>query len=220
MDAELAMRAELKKEIAKYGTPQQYEACTSNAAMSPEGQKIMAEMTNVPANATAEEAQRHMAKMAAEMEALVKRACPRNPSYWNDVTKRERLEEIRRKAAEIAFGAPAAARVNPDGRELGGLLFEALPEDPAAAEQDTIVDPKDAKKLSLEWYARMVERLAAYCDYMTERPTGANAQMLSVDGLKFPGNGKDVYWVFTAKECILLVDFDCKAFLKKYAELI
>lgn len=218
MDAELAMRAEFRKEMAKYGTKEQYEACTANASMSPEGQKIMAAMTNVPANATAEEAQRHMAKMSAEMEALVNRACPLNPSYWNDVTKRERLEEIRSKAAEIAFPPSTTSSTNPDGSEPRGLLFLVLPEDPAPSAPDTIVSLDEAKKLSLDQYTRMIERLVAYCEYMKNRPR-ADPKMESRDGLRFPGNGTNVYWVFTAEEMAMLTKFDCVEFFRKYAEL-
>jgi hypothetical protein len=39
------------------------------------------------------------------------------------------------------------------------------------------------------------------------------------EGLKFPGTGKDVFWVYTAREIRLLTSLDCDKFLKKWDDL-
>ncbi len=99
MDRELALQAEFRKELAKYPTVQEYEACKAKAAMSPEGQKLAGAIGNMPENTTPEQFQKIMQKIGADMEQLVKKECPLNPADWSDDKRRTRMIEIHQKAS-------------------------------------------------------------------------------------------------------------------------
>ena len=183
MANERSMQDEFRKELAKYPTREQYAECQSKAATSPEGQKIMAVMGNMPATMTPEEHQRIMTKMGTDMEALIKKKCPLNPDDWQDHKKRERLVEIHRKAS-APFDTIGVKGVSGDG----------------------------VSELSARRNDILTERIVAYC----EAKNGGIDVSGDADGLKFPGTGKDIYWVYTAEELKVLATIDCDKFLEEH----
>jgi len=177
MDAERAQQDEFRKELAKYPTPEQYSECQSRAGTSAEGQKIASVLVNLPENSSAEDAQRAMAKMSADMEALLKRACPLDPNDWNDYKRNERLVAIHAKAS-AAFDTISASG--------GGSAAEG------------VTQRSDV----------MIERIVRYCEAKKEGLDVSGGP----DGLKFPGDGRNIYWVYTAEE--LAVQFTPAATVK------
>jgi hypothetical protein len=64
-------------------------------------------------------------------------------------------------------------------------------------------------------YSQMIERLGKYCELkktidVTPKP----------GGLKYAGDGQNIYWVWSEDELTELQKFDCEAFFKKYAKLL
>ena len=220
LEAEQQMRAEFRKELARYPTREAYGLCTSNASSSPEMMNILA-ANAAPENASPAVVQRAMEKMAAELAAHIQKTCPLDPGVWTDASKRMQLERFRLKAAQIAFPLPPTSS-SPNGGhpDVGNLLYEVAPSDDAgAALSDTIVsvyNPTERENLTLSQYNTMIERIAAYCDHAFQNPDDRGS---FTEGLKFPGTGKDVYWVYTGREIRLLASIDCDKFLKKWDEL-
>lgn len=186
MSAERAMQDEFRKELAKYPTREQYADCQQKAALTPEAQKIVAAIGNVPEGASAEEAQRAMTKMATEMEALVKKSCPLNPEDWADYKRRQKLVEIHLKAS-APFDTIGFRGVSGDG---GG-------------------------EMSVRRNDIITERIVAYCE---AKAAGVDVSGDS-DGLKIPGTGRDIYWVYTAEELKVLATIDCDKFLAEHRAL-
>jgi hypothetical protein len=186
MATERSMQDEFRRELAKYPTREQYAECQQKAAISPEGQKIVAVMGNMPENATPEEHQRIITKMGTDMEALVKKLCPLNPDDWQDYKKRERVVAIHRKASS-PFDTIGVRGVSGDG----------------------------VSELSARRNDILTERIVAYCE---AKKAGADVSG-DADGLKIPGTGRDIYWVYTAEELKVLATIDCDKFLAEHRAL-
>jgi len=60
--------------------------------------------------------------------------------------------------------------------------------------------------------AEVIERILKYCDLKKTMDMSPKT-----GGIKIPGEGKDIYWVFMQSELVTLENFDCAAFRKKYA---
>lgn len=61
-------------------------------------------------------------------------------------------------------------------------------------------------------FGEMIERILQYCKLkkaMDVRP--------KTGGVKAPGEGQDIYWIYTESELKALQKFDCEGFKKKYA---
>jgi hypothetical protein len=99
LQAEIRMREEFRKELAAMKTQEQYNACTQEAAQSPEAQKISMRILELPENATQEQMMDLMAKNGKELEALTLKRCGPDVRQFNDTWRAKRLEEIQRKAA-------------------------------------------------------------------------------------------------------------------------
>jgi hypothetical protein len=234
MDAELAMQKDFQKELAKYPTQKQYEDCKARVATTPEGQKIMNAMSTVPDNASTEQLQAVIQKIGTEMEALQKKQCPLDPYDWNDSRRSERMREIRTKAAARArLTKPVAQSATPDGTARLALRFEvALEEAWMLAGVDTIQDTliritgvpggttddsviPGEPGLTEHEYSVMIERLVKFCEIKKSVDTRPKS-----GGLKYPGSGSGIFWVWTEEELRTLATFDCAAFEKKYKDLL
>ena len=102
--AEIRLQGELMKELAAMKTPEQYNACKGEVAASPEAQKYVMRLGEIPENATAEQMQNMMLQMGKELEALTLKRCGPDVAQFNDSWRYKRLQEIRRQA--IAEGGP------------------------------------------------------------------------------------------------------------------
>ena len=64
-------------------------------------------------------------------------------------------------------------------------------------------------------FAEMIERILKYCELKKTMDVGPKT-----GGIKTPGVGKDIYWVYTESELKTLQKLDCAGFRKKYANLL
>lgn len=195
VDAETAMLADFEKVLAKYPTRQQYDQCTSNAMQTPEGQKAAAPLLNIPSNATREQVEAITIKINTDVDAVQKKHCPYNPDDWTDYKRSERMKRIHAKAASMARAKP----------------YDALPE----TVNDTLLVIRGVGGFSDHQYEVMIERLVEYCALKKEMDVSPRK-----GGVKAPGVGKDIYWVYTEAELTTLKSFDCVAFAKKYKSVI
>ena len=76
---------------------EQYRACQSQVAASPEYMKISERVLELPENAKQEDMQKLMADMAKQTDALMLKTCGAQP--LSDGQRATRLEEIQRKGA-------------------------------------------------------------------------------------------------------------------------
>lgn len=182
LQMEIDLQAALKKEIARYGTHDQYEACKVRVAQSPEGKKAMSPMYNPPKNVTAEEYMKIQMKVSADMDSLTNKGCPLNPSYWSPSRIDASLDSIREKGA-------------------GSLTIDA------------------------QLYSIALERIERLCEYKGFGSGGVAATSVdtlpkkdtlknprSAAPLKFPGIGRDIYWMYTANEVDVITSPRCKRY--------
>jgi hypothetical protein len=179
LKTEIALREAFRAEVAKYPTREQYNKCQQDMAMSPESQKLLA-LLEVPEKATAEQMQAATKKFAEEGAALLKKKCPLDPEDVSDYAKQKRLGEIEGQAAA------AAARKRGGGGHSSGGPF--LSDDSPGVQQD------DKERLQYSWAKERVLVLCAAVRDPQKRRDGA------INGLRIPGTGVKIFWVFTAEE--------------------
>jgi hypothetical protein len=208
LDAEHALIKDYEKQLTKFPTEQQFEACRVKAAQTSEGQRLMNPGNFIKEGMKPDELQAAMMKMSTESDAYYQKACPLKPV--TDYEKSERMKQIRTKAASLATAPSTSATGGPSR-----LLFEVNPFDlPLKADSDSVkvlgtggLDDND--------FGEMIERILKYCELkatMDVKPKPG--------GLKVPGVGRDIYWVYTESELVTLQKFDCAAFKKKYNDLL
>lgn len=180
LDAEHALIKDYEKELTKYPTPAQFQACQVKAASTPEGQRLMNPGNFIKEGMKPDQLQAAMMRMSTESDAYYKKACPLKPV--TDYEKSERMRQIRTKAASM------------DGDSVKILGTGGLSE----------LD-----------FGEMIERILYYCSLKTRMDVKPRP-----GGLKTPGTGKDIYWVYTESELVYLQKFDCAAFKKKYADVL
>ncbi len=201
LDAEAVMLKDLEKEIAAYPTREAIQACKVKASQTPEGQRLMNLGNFVKAGMTAEQTQAGMMKMSSESDAYYKKACPWDENKWSDYNRSEARKAIRTKAAAQALPPSAAAPVKSPSR----LMFEV---------DTATVITKALAGIGLEEndFGELIERILYYCELKKTADVRPKT-----GGLKVPGEGKDIYWVYTESELKVLLKFDCDTFKKKYA---
>ena len=199
LDAEIKLRKEFQQLLASYKTREQYAACTGEVAMTEDGQKIMGQLGNLPTNATAEDMQRLMEKMDAEMKALLKQRCGADVDVDWPIGKRAgKLEEIE---------ARAAAAVDPSAdAPMPGPEFQR-PEDSGDTELP-------GAAISVRAYQILKERVVPFCNAYEQG-------LIKLDGnpVSIPGSGRNIYWVFTAQEAAAIAP-RCKELMALLAELL
>jgi hypothetical protein len=139
-------------------------------------------MYNPPKNVTAEEYMKIQMKVSADMDSLTNKGCPLNPSYWSPSRITASLDSIREKAA-------------------GSLSIDA------------------------QMYSIALERIDRLCEYKGFGSGGVAATAVdtmpkkdpqknprSAAPLKFPGIGRDIYWMYTANEVGVITPANCKRY--------
>lgn len=230
LNAELRLQEEFRRELAKYPTPEEYEACKARAAQSPEGAKIMAEYSNMPEKITPEDLQRRIQNMTTGMEALIKKVCPNDPNVWNPYNRAQKLDSIHVQAAEAAGMAASTASL-PD--ERGTFIPVSFVVEPFIFRGGRLAS------LTGRQYSVLVERIERGCE-LNGAPPGIGARTapapnipplpgMKADappapasppapssgapgGVKVPGVGNNVYWVFTGVEMGVLTPPNCRRF--------
>jgi len=215
MDAELALLADFEKMVARYPTVQQYETCKSNAMMTPEGQKIMSPMMNPPANIKPDEYMAITMKVDTAAKAWQKKKCPLDPNDWNDAKRSDRIQQIHSKAASMARLKSVSNNTSASTDARPALMYEMNPFDMLP---DTVADTVIVVRgggLGDHEYSVAIERVVKYC--MLKKEVDVSPKK---GGLKAPGSGPGMEWIYTEDELNALKTFDCEAFKKKYAKLL
>jgi hypothetical protein len=102
LQTEIRLREEFRKELAALKTPEQYNACTAEVYLSPEGQKISMRVVEVVENATQAQMQAVAAQVSKDIEALTLKTCGPDVRQFNDSWRAKRLSEIQSQAAGAA----------------------------------------------------------------------------------------------------------------------
>jgi hypothetical protein len=186
LEVEIAERAALTKFLASIKTREQYQACSSGVAMSPEGQKIVMSMGDMPENATAEQMQAAMTKMNERITALVVKTCGEDPQQYAGKWRVDRLREIEAKAAAAA--GPAS------GSDEGSWSRSPTGPDGGSAELTTPLAIVDFAGMTPAQYALLKERVISFCRAIKNGWVPPNTPIV-----KMPGTGRGV-WVFTQDE--------------------
>jgi hypothetical protein len=196
LHTEISLRKEFRAELAKYPTPQEYQKCQTNAATSEEGQKIAAQLMNLPDNATPEQSQKAMQKMTADLGALTKKKCPLDPADWPQGRRQARLDSIRVQAAASAVIEGSSPR------DADGWENEGGPSDVSSPLSEPV-----AAGMTVRQYEILLERIQRFC---TMVKSAANDNKGGSGGVKIPGTGKNIFWVFTAAEAKTLSEANCQ----------
>jgi hypothetical protein len=208
LDAEHVLIKDYEKQLAKYPTPEQFEACKLKAAMTPEGQRLMNIGNFIKEGMKPDELQNAMMKMSTESDAYYQKACPLKPV--TDYEKSERMKLIRIKSASLATTPSASATAGPSH-----LLYDVSPFDFALRADSDSVTIIGTGGLGENDFGEMVERILKYCELKSQMDMKPRP-----GGFKTPGFGKDIYWIYTESELVALQKFDCAAFKKKYNDLL
>lgn len=195
LDAEAAMLRDLDKQIAAYPSPEKIQACKIKASETPEGQRLMNPGNFLKAGMTPEQTQAAMMKMTTESDAYYKKECPWDENKWSDYNRGKAREEIRTKAA--AYALPAARA--------------------PADTQVTVIPPEGLAGIALTEgdFGELIERILKYCELKETMDVSPKT-----GGIKVPGVGQDIYWVYTESELRELETLDCDAFIKKYGKQV
>lgn len=103
---EIALRAELRKQLAALKTKAEYQSCTTAALSSPESAKITEYVINMPEDMTPGEMQRRSVRATRAVEVFFLRKCGPDPNKFNETWRAAQLREIEEKAAAAAGPLP------------------------------------------------------------------------------------------------------------------
>jgi hypothetical protein len=175
---QVRLMKELRKELVAYKTPEQYRACGQQVAASPEMQKIIMSLANVPENASEAVMKRAMEKMNADMVALNKAKCGGNiDEDWPQYKRAARVAAIQEEAATAFDAALAARAAGTHGPAVGESIWEYA------------VEP--SRKYSLA-----EERIDAFCEARSHGPLERDPR-----GFYFvKGSGQGMYFLYSDAE--------------------
>jgi len=175
IEVERRERRETAKFLATIKTREQYEACQNQIPMSPEGQKIGAMIGTLKENATTEDVQKLSVKVNDEYAKLTLAKCGEDPSKYSGNWRQ----------AQIAKAD--AAGVKEFSANLGTKPGPALGYDSATDDDD--------------WFYHLLkEWIPPFCLLTT-----ALQEQAAANGIKVPGQGKDMNYVYTSTEASLLI---------------
>ncbi len=99
---EIDQRNALRTAAASAKSPQEYQACSTAVAMSPESMKLIQDFADSNANGPPEQLMKAQMKMSADMQAMLTRSCGPDPRSLES-SRFERLREIEAEASDIAM---------------------------------------------------------------------------------------------------------------------
>lgn len=226
LDLEHKLREEYRAEVAKVKTREQYKKCESQAATSTDAQKAHEEyMARSEKVKTAEDVTKLTAWQNEAYTAVMLKHCGPDPAPLIDA-QQDRFTKAQEKAAfEFAksFRKSPSHDQQPRSREpddasaAGACLSTAEGEEeeftatcptveilPAVQRApDAGTDPRVLE------YLRTIELVTKYCSLSKEMRADA-----AKNGIRVPGTGTDIYWVFT-KEFANWVGDACDDVLKR-----
>ena len=175
-------------------TPDEFNTCQRDLGASPEAQKIIMAPANLPASATAAQVQKATENVQPNLAKLLAEKCGENPHPYQGGWRQLQME------AAVAAGVKAFAAAM-GGATGGGGPFLAFEQDQGQQRE------KDFYRLLKEW-------VPPFCNLPK------SAQQAAADkGVQIPGNGKGVFFVYTAAEARLLME-KCAELMKLLSEII
>jgi hypothetical protein len=149
-----------------------------------------------------------MQKHYQAVNDAMREKCPEDvTTVWPNGKQLERMEQIKAKAAENA-GPAAGPGSGPGDAEDSGSPFE--PATPAGP----FVHPFPAAGITVRQYNILLERIKRFCDQLK----ASGGQMSG--GIRIPGTGRDIYWVYTPTEAATLTANNCQRVYDEVLQLI
>lgn len=208
---EVALTKEFRAELAKYPTAEQRRKCETDWGMSPDAQKLMMSFSP-PENATAEQIMALQQKHYKNIEDAMRKKCPLDADQvWPNGKRMERMAEIKTKAA---------ANAGPEGTSGSDPLDEEGADTPVDS-SDPIGGPfatfVPAAGLTVLQYDILLERIKRFCD---ELKANAAAGRGGSGGVKIPGAGTKIFWVYSPTEAQTLSQANCQRVYDLIGQLI
>ena len=229
LELEIKMRADYRAEVARQKTVAQYKACESESASSPEAAKYMEEyLARQEKVKTQEDVQKLTAWQNETLNAIVKKKCGDDPQPLIDkqmerFTKAQfegaiefakafrkpapRHDAGNREQDDTAEACQATVDVLEDGSSVvpsDGSCEHAERADPLQEQPNASTDPRVLE------YLKTLELVVKYCSLSPAMRADAER-----NGIQVPGEGKNIYWVFT-RAFAIWVGPDCEHLIKLY----
>ncbi len=204
LDTEIRLLEAFAALLAPYKSLEEYRACVNQLGENPGFKEtymqILMHLANVRDGATMEEMQRATEKMNRDMAALVLKACGPDPDDWPEHKRREKIEEIARKAAAAA-GPIRSFRPEPHG---GPFAIDDGDDTAWDAHEwaATYTGAQQTQGLPYHAYLVMKERVQALCTYLDvsgHTPT-PGYQLHFPASLIDPNGNPKIFWVFMPDE--------------------
>ena len=212
---EVSMRDEFRQRLAKIKTPEEYDRCVNSLATSSELQKATADYTTAIGNAkTDDESQQATKSYYAKLEELKVNKCGDNPHRWN---AQQQVQEFdRAEKAAIEEFVRGINRSPPDDDRDAASIDSVVTNDTCPYEQalessdfatctwNAPIASSDAASLVADTitydkaqgrYRILVEWVEKFCSM-----SAAARDDAAKNGIRIPGTGKNIFWVYTARE--------------------
>lgn len=228
LELEIKMREDYRARVAKMKTAAQYEQCEKESAMSPDAQKIMVEYTE---RADKVKTQEEMTKFTewfnVELGKVVTKRCGEDPKPLIAKQREEFTKAQYAGAMEFAKSwSKPPHNDQPSSREQDDAVTDCA-ESGLALEDGTatplhlgvscvgeLTVPQEAPNASTDpkvlEYLKTLELVTKYCSLSPEMRAEAEK-----NGIRVPGTGKDIYWVFS-RAFAIWVGPDCDHLIKLY----
>jgi hypothetical protein len=211
LEVEIKMREGYRARVAKLKTAAQYEQCTNDAAMSPDAQKVMEEYASRSEKVKTQE---DMTKVTEwfnlELQKVVERRCGEDPKPLIALQQKEFTKAQYDGAMEFSKAWSKPPRNDqPSSREQDDAFTECV-ESGAALEDGASIplhlgvscvaeftpgtreSPNATTDARVLEYLKAIELVTKYCSLSKEMRAEAVK-----DGIRVPGTGRDIYWVFS-----------------------
>ena len=230
LELEARIREDYRRQVAALKTPDQYTACQGQISSTPEAMKILEEMGVRKEKAkTTEEITKVSEWMGGEFKKLILKRCGEDPGPLRQRQQEVFLKATEAGASEFAKGwekktpspeEPADAAAAPldvatfacaEGESDvtsdcdAGHSAVVLPLANVRLRADTTSDEEKQRE-----YAVLKERVEKYCSLSKEMQADAEK-----NGIRVPGTGKDIYWVFP-RGFAIWVGPDCDHLMKLF----
>lgn len=186
LETEIQLRDDYVKKLSTLKTAEQYQACETEMAMSPDGQKIMAEfMTRSEKAKNNDDREKVTVWLNEQFNALKLKRCGEDPKPFRDSQKQQFEKAEEAGAAEFAKGLTSGSDADAAG-VLGGPNADAFDGTDAAA--------------NLGWYRILKEWIPPFCQLAKDLQQEAITK-----GVSIAGTGAKIFFVYTAYEASKLI---------------
>lgn len=226
LEVERDRRRAIVKRLASLKTPEDFNSCQQALGASPEAQKIIMAPGNLPETATTEEVQKALEKVQTDLAKLLAERCGENPHPYQAGWRQQQIDSAE-AAGRATFEAALGITPIAGGPFLGGSRRQQI----AAAEvarAETFAaglgvatsgyGPQltfdHALQLDIDFYRLLKEWVPPFCNMSKSAQQAATEK-----GILIPGNGKGIFFVYTAEEARFLLK-QCDGLMKVLNEML